>query len=102
MSDYWSEGNEKLYNRLFEFIDKWNTSNKKLSQKSYLKNIPLNMLVHIIQNNDNWGNNYKASYYFMIVRWLEINGVDNDQIDFIRKVANHNKYKKYEDVLINT
>lgn len=36
------------------------------------------------------------------VRWLEINDEDNDQIDFIRKVANHNKYKKYEDVLINT
>ena len=103
MDSYWSEGNEQLYNRLYKFIiDNWNTTNETPSIKTYIKRVPLNMLVHIIQNNDKWGNSYKSSYYFMIVRWLEINDVNNEHIDFIKKVANHNKYKKYEDVLINT
>ena len=86
MCNYWSEENGKLYDRLYKFIiNNWNTSNEKPLINNYLKILPFNMLVHLIQNNDKWGNSYKSSYYFMIVRWFEINDVDNEHIDFIKK-----------------
>lgn len=103
MCNYWSEEHGKLYNRLFRFIiSKWDTSNEKPTINNYVKTLPLNMLIHTIQNNDKWGNCYKSSYYFMIVRWLEINDENSEHIEFIKTIANHNKYKKYENISMIT
>ena len=93
MSKVWSSISEKryiwLYNRLIQ-----ESEFKNLKQEDYLLKINKRKLISFIKKSP-YSLSTKESWFFMIVRWLEMNDPDSTNISMFREIAY--KYKKQRD-----
>lgn len=75
----WTEAHEKKYEWLFNYI----IDIYPQAKKDTFIDVYKNELLHLIKNNENWGDSSKESLYFLVARYLDIK---NDKLN-----------KKYKD-----